>query len=332
MGSPRLDRLDKNLLINGGMDYFQRQAASVAVSISTTSTYSGPDRWKVHYTGTVTGAVQILRAASNANNSLTSKATQFALRRNGTTATLVMEQRIESIHCGDLAHAGSGSFSVRVFVPIASVQARLTVNTANVLDNFSAVTQIHQSTSTQVIAASTWTTVDFENIAFPANSTNGVSIIIELLIPTGTDGAALNYLMTQAMLTSGIYSKDYAPMSRSIAEELNLCRRYYSKTYEVDTPILTALTFSSAASYFLHSTLGGPDQAVSWDFPVIMRALPVASIFNPQNGTPGAAYTNGTLIASSVSDVSTRRVTAKVPNSQVDDTLLMAHFVLDAEL
>ena len=232
--TPRLDRLEKNLLINGGFDFFQRLGTG-AGPIGSSPGWSGPDRWLVNYTGTVTGTQTIQRVASNADNNLTTNSAQFAIRRNGTAASAVIQQRVESINARDLAYRTTGAFSIRVLTPISGCQVRLTVNVPTVTDNYTSVVQVYQNTSSQTIAASTWTTVTFPNITVGTGAVRGCAVIAEILIPTGTDGATLNYSFAQAMFVSGPYAQDFTPMGRTFAEELVACQRYYEKSYSLDT-------------------------------------------------------------------------------------------------
>lgn len=283
MATPRLDRLEKNLLINSALDFFQRGAVAAPGPIGTSPGWSGPDRWLISYTGTVTGTQTIQRVATNANNFLTTNAAQFAIRRNASIASTFMQQRVESVNARDIAYRGTGAFSVRVNVPISGCQVRLTINTPTVVDNYTAVVQAYQAISAQVIAASTWTTITFPNIAI-ANAANGLAVIVEIMIPTGTDGAGLNYLLTQAMLVSGPYVQDYSPMGRSFTEEFMNCSRYFEKSYANDTAPGTATGVNINESPMYANVYGSGQRMATVRYRVPKRAAPTVTSYS-QAGT-----------------------------------------------
>jgi hypothetical protein len=238
----RLDRLDKNYLINGGLDFFQRGGASGAVNLSTTPTYVAADRFKMSYTGTVTGTPNTQRVTSTLNPSKSKYAVQLTGQRNASTLTFTMEQRIEGIEAREPAYVGSASFSLWVFTPISGCSVRLTLNAPTVEDNYTSVTQLSQQTSATTITASTWTKITFNNLTIPSTASNGLAVVVDLQIPSGTDGSAQNHLMTQLMLNAGSSASDFARSGRNFTQEYSFCQRYFEKSYDVDTSPGTATT------------------------------------------------------------------------------------------
>jgi hypothetical protein len=223
----RIDRLDKNYLINGGLDFFQRGGVSGSVNLSTTPTYVAADRFKMSYTGTVTGTPNAQQVASTMSPQRARYAVQLNGRRNSSTLTFTMEQRLEGFEARELAYAGSASFSIWVFTPITGCSVRLTLNTPTAEDNYTSVTQLSQQTSSTTIAASTWTKISFSNLSISSAANNGLAVVVDLQIPSGTDGSAQNHLMTQFMLNAGTTASDFVRAGAHIGRELALCQRYY---------------------------------------------------------------------------------------------------------
>src|SRR5882724_130973 len=108
--TPRADRQERNLLINGGFATWQRAGATAAVNTTTSLTYAGPDRWKVMHTGTFTGTPNVIRDTTIPNNSFP-YSLKHTFQRNASAATLTYEQRVESFLSAEVSTLGSASLS-----------------------------------------------------------------------------------------------------------------------------------------------------------------------------------------------------------------------------
>lgn len=265
----RIDRIDKNYLINGGMDFFQRGGASGTVNLSTTPTYLAADRYKISYTGTVTGTPNTTRVTSTLSPARAKYAIQLTGQRNASTLLFTMEQRIEGIEARELAYTGSASFSVWVFTPITGCSVRLTLNTANAEDNFTAVTQLSQQTSSTTIAASTWTKITFSNLSISSAANTGLALVVDLQIPSGTDGSAQNHIMTQMMLNAGTTASDFARHGRDISGELISCQRYYHRP-----GFNTAIDTNAFTPFGWGMCINSVSARINVPLPVIMRVIP----------------------------------------------------------
>lgn len=225
----RIDRIEKNYLINGGLDFFQRGGSGSSTNLSTTPSYVAADRFKMSYTGTVTGTPNTQRTATTLTSPRAKFMVQLTGQRNASALTFTMEQRIEGVEARELAYAGAASFSVWVFTPISGCSVRLTLNTPSVEDNYTSVTQLSQQTNSTTITASTWTKITFSNLTISSAANNGLAVVVDLQIPSGTDGSAQNHFMTQLMLNAGTTASDFGRNGRHIREEFDTCKRYYQQ-------------------------------------------------------------------------------------------------------
>lgn len=302
----RIDRLDKNFIINGGFDFFQRGGSfgNSAVNISTTPTYLAPDRYKVSFAGTVTGTPKVSQVASTLNGKA-KWAIQYTAQRNASSLNLVMEQRIEGIEARELTAIGSAGFSIQVFSPISGTQLQLTLNYPTSEDNYTTVTQFFQSTSSTTIAASTWTQVNFTNIAVPSNAANGISVIATLIVPSGTDGSAQNYQFTQLHLNSGITIPVFSRHGKNISAELTACQRFYEKSY--DTTVNPGSATGSGAVFGTGRSTDG-FAYFNFKFSTVKRAIGTTQIWEQSGAGQGtftssmSSFTFGTTIGISGSD------------------------------
>lgn len=254
--APRIDRIDKNYLINGGFDFFQRNAGPVA--ITTTPSYVAPDRFLLSYTGTITGSVTAAQVTNTLSPQTAKYAIQYAAQRNASTLVLHTEQRIEGLEARNLVNTGTASFSVWVFSPIASTQLRLTLNTPTVEDNYTSVTQLSQQTSSTVISASTWTQITFSGLAIGAAAALGLAVVVELLVPTGTDGSPQNYLITQVMFNAGSTVSNFSRAGRHIDQELSICLRYYELIAKIEFQGYVEVGKQAFINYTTHSKRAVP--------------------------------------------------------------------------
>ena len=242
--TPRLDKLERNILINGGFDFWQRGGASTPVNTSTSLVYSAPDRWRVQHTGTFNGTPNVRRQASFPNNGI-AYSLRHDFRRNGTAATLTYEQRIESVNCRVVVQEGFASFSMYVNAPIAG-DIRLTVLNATALDNHTSQTTLYQNT--KAVTAASWNLLEWAAIPVGAGGLNGVAVRIEYILASGTDGADQSFLMTGAMFNVGNVNSTFSRAGTTYDKELYFCQRYYEKSYDIDVAVGTSATTHNLTS------------------------------------------------------------------------------------
>lgn len=227
----RIDRLEKNYLINGAFDFWQRGGVATSVATTTTSSYSAQDRWKVQHTGSFTGTPALSRDTTTPDT-MVPFSMKHTFQRNASTAVLTYEQRCESYMIQELSTINFASFSVWVNAPVAG-SLRLTLLTPTARDNHASQNQQYQSTVT-IPSTSAWNLITFPAIAIPSAVQLGLAVRVEYVVASGTDGGVQSFWMTRAMFNPGKICSDYTRYAMFFDQEYLACMRYYEKSKDHD--------------------------------------------------------------------------------------------------
>lgn len=272
--TPRLDKLDKNYFINGAMDFFQRSTASVTIGASIG--FQTCDRFSVGYN---TGG-GITSQTTGRSTVVPDVNTQYSLRMSANAPTsagsLVWRQRIESKDSIDLAGKNiSISFWVR-----SESASRATVNISipTALDNYTSIVAVGTTLTQTLTVGTTWQLVTFENIAIPASANLGLQVAFGLDTFSIT-GSIKDHYVTNLMLNNNSSANiDFARAGRNVAEELQLCQRYFCKSVPLDTAALVAGVVGPMGVFIAPTTTECIGAAV---FPTSMRiAAPTITLLD----------------------------------------------------
>ncbi len=297
--APRLDALEKNYLINGGFDFWQR-----GTSFATTATtiYSA-DRFFIGRDAFATGGTISRQAGGNI---------QFCARvqrDNGNTGTgrVYLIQLLELPFVKDLV-GKTVTLSCKMRrganFSAASNQVRLSMCTGTAGTQESSGTyfnagftgQVRTSSNVTIASTSSFDTYSM-NLAVPSGTTN-MSVELSFL-PVGTAGAADYFEVSEMALTIAPISgnvKDFTRASRTYAEELSLCQRYYWS--EIPSWLYLDGYSLSAGGYLVVG---------SWRHPQPMRTTPtmVMCTFGTQTGLGTPAFGVNTSTGFTINAVST---------------------------
>lgn len=363
--TPRLDKLDKNYIINGAMDFWQRGTGltnNVTGADSSSILYKAADRFvsfvarngadigmtftKVTDAPAGTGLKYSLRATSNYNTSL-----------GATSAGLIpFYQRIEGTMVKDMEE--SQSIYVSGWVK-CSIAATISVcldkaNSTGTIDEQAYVFDISA-------LANTWTFFN-KKIDLPAqeihkNTGTAFSLIVGAIFgssnayaPTSllnqwniegtpplnstsaTNWAATsgNWIQLTGLKLSDQPHSEFSSAGANYAEELLLCRRYFEKSYAVD---VTPGTVTTAGKFSVHSVSANRPY-LSIPFKAEKRAIPAITIYNSATGAVGTLRTEAGTDASAGVDSANRGTNqfdvyqASVFNAQG----AYGHWTADAEI
>jgi hypothetical protein len=326
--TPRIDNLSKNLVINGGMDFFQRSdpTAGEAMTGSGTLEYIAPDRFRVASNGAAdTGTVE--RAISSPDTK-TKYSLQMTLNADNLTDELIFEQRIEAANIREFA-GEKFNFGFQVFSNSAT-SVELEIFTANIEDDFSAQTSVHTDTTT--ISTGAWERVTFENIGLSSSASRGVAIRVTLTSMSVT-GLSKDHFITQ-VVASGLTTSlsNFTLAGRNITEEFQSCLRYYEKSlgkgFKPGTDNPQGASFGIAAN----------TSEIVWNkrWAVEKRAIPTVTIYS-KAGTVGAVtFTDtfaeiATLNAAHIGTTQVRYV-VRPSTGLVKGNGYLWHYTADAEL
>lgn len=293
--TPRLDRLEKNLVMNGGFRFWQRGGDSVAVNTTTGYTYAAPDRWLLKHTGTFTGTPNVVKEAV-APNTRSRNSLKWTFQRNASTAVFNLQQRIESSFVDDIVTQGTGSLGYWVKPSVSGGTAQLILAYATALDNHASQTTFYTS-STISLTSGVWNELKFENLSINPSSVNGLAVILQINLGSATDGATQTINVTQVMANSGTSLANFERAGGSIAAETALCQRYFEKSYSLDTA--PATNISNGMAMFASASL--QNYAAYIPFAAQKRSTPTLAIWD-RAGNPNklTTITGGAVYADNI--------------------------------
>lgn len=227
----------RNRIINGGMDVWQRATAPAAGTLAAW-TYNSVDRWGF-YSGPVSATVS--RNTSAPSGFLYSTKFQRTAGQTGTEVHL-MQQVIESINCFDLSSQSvTLSFWARAGANFSASSNNIIVQirTGTVADqaiNSASWTGLATPLNVNQTISTTWTKYTF-------TTTLGAGVLEASVVlgftPTGTAGADDSIFVTGVQLELGSVASPFE--RRSYGQELALCQRYYTKSYQQNVAPGTAV-------------------------------------------------------------------------------------------
>ena len=324
---------NRNVLINGAMNVFQR--ASSATGVGSSGGYFTADRLKVSIFGTTAGRVTMAQnndAPNGFNNSLSLSCTT-------TDTTLAVGEGFVLRHViegQDLQRFAKGTSDAKEFTVSFYVKGNAAATYVCELYDGDNGRQISKSFS----VTTSWTRVI---LTFPADTTgafaddNGVSLYLSIWLHAGSSftGGTLNSSSwaanTNANRAAGISSfldstnrtffitglqMEVGPQSTPFEHEpvgvtLSKCQRYY---YRIDRDSGSGNAFYASGEY------GTGNHRLTIEHPVTMRATPtVAAAFN---------------VSSVTTDYRSPKVTGffKTTNYRMDNSASGHFFEADAEL
>lgn len=272
-----------NKFRNATMDIWQRgTSGTVAGSTATTA-----DGWIV---GNAGANVSWARSSGRSGG-----LTTYSLEIIGlaSVSDAFVKQRIESVIAALNMNATTAQMTFQAYVfnsTGASITPTLTVNHANAVDNFSAVTTDVSAVALQACPNAAWTKVSY-TFAANAGSSNGLEVILDF-------GAALNSNAKLVLLSefdlrvtpsapTGLQSNPPAPELRPAAIEQILCQRYYQLLEGVPAAVNATTQINAYCP-----------------LPVVMRANPTVTVSaainyqlagsNQNQSAASAGSTNGT--------------------------------------
>ncbi len=316
--TPRLDRLEKNYLINGAMDYFQRNTSA---GITGSSNYVTVDRFQVWHVSN--GTAPTSQRSTNVPNRFSRYSHQFVSPSDNVGHTLNIMQRVEAIYARELAN-NVVSFSAWVYSENATT-VKLAVAYAGAEDNWT--TQVPLTTLTATVTTGSWQLIKFENISIPDAGFAGLQFILSVTGMT-TLNVSKSHYVTQTMLNAGSTAATFARAGRTITDELNLCQRYYEKSYDD-----AGISANGARSMIVPVTT--PNVVNCEFFMVTKRIIPTLAIYSP-SGTLNRVWdisdTNSGTIVNSPVQIGTTGWRYTNFNAALPPGVYMFHYTADAEL
>ena len=260
----------KNRIINGQMQIAQRATSATITAGSTIAAgYSTVDRFYVYCTGANVTAAQVAGSGATKN--------RLQITGAASVTAVGIGQRIEQLNSYDLAGSTatlSADLAISATLTTVTWTASYATTTADTFGTLASptVTQIATGTFTVTSTVTNFST----NITIPAAATTGIQIVFTV----GALTAGLTWTIGNVQLEKGstATSFDYRPYTT----ELQLCQRYFCKSYDIAT-VPGTVTFSGASATATYSAAFNGNGTLNFIFPVEMRAAPTVTQYSSIN-------------------------------------------------
>ena len=304
----------RNRIINGGFDIWQRGTSQ------TTTGYGSADRWNMTVAGTTTFSQETSIVPSGAQYALkwtTGAASSYGQVRQYIEQLNVIPLRGQTVTASAYVRSG-GTFTGNYLFEIG-------YNTSS--DASGAGWSLISTTTSGTINSSSYTQIK-ATFTVPSNA---VGLYFGLVPDTVQASGAIVY-QSLAQLEPGSTATPFE--RRPLTQEQILCARYYHTNVEIGT-----LPNKGGGTYFdgVIATVvnSGTSQATMYRFPVPMRAAPTITLWSPNNGAQGQAWseTTQTNLSYSIIAGSKQLYSGSNPTgSGISGNVYYFHYAASAEL
>lgn len=314
MLTPRIDRLDRNYLINSAKDFAQRSTA--AENLTGSYQILALDR-HAHKTGGSFNGTPTVQRVQDSPDGKTKYCSEIVADFAASTSELFEAQTIESVFARDLVNE---VVSYSMYVKSSScTTVELNLYTADVEDDFTAVTSF-ATLSTTITADNTWQLVEFGDIAVGAGAERGILVEV-VLTDSDSTGVTEQHRITRAKLNIGAFAQEWGYAGRDYWSEAEICLIYYEKSYDLDQ---NPGTITDVGQYISRSSNTNFTEVTL--FSRKKRVIPTVEVYNPDTGAAGET-TDGAEAAANVSQSSFEIAEATTANIPV-----AYHWTADAEM
>jgi len=314
--TPRADRISKNFIINGAFDFWQRSTSFS--EMNEISGYNSADRFQLETTNT-SGTRQVQRVLDSPN-SKTKYSGELLFDSTG-TSTFKIAQRIESVFARSLSGEKisiSGQFKTDEFTSV-----RVILNVADAENDYVSSTEIYNQVFT-LSNDSSWHKIEIENILL-SNVSNGLEVIFQAELPNeGANNHSFRF--SQLKLAVGEKVQDFN--TRDYDEELQLCQRYFEKSYDIDVNVRTISDAGTIADINPPSSGDG----LSHRFRVSKRDIPMITSYSPRTGNPNVLVQSNTGGDVGCTPVNINTNGFQNNSGTTDSFQRIYHFTADAEI
>lgn len=360
MSTPRIDRLDRNYIINGGMDFWQRVAGNTTTVNTATASQSYPaDRMPTFSNGPTVKNYSTLRSTSVPTAAQVGAQVPYSKRFNCLTAipspaaadtvlpfVYYMEGQDAQALFGQTITLGfwvntnlAGNYSVAFNTwPISP--GRSYVTSFNVASGELSTWVFKKVTLTMEASGVIDNTVSMSIYIAGASGSNsqGTQGAWQNGTATTFAGAAnimsanTNFMMltgVQLVVASDLFPGSFVRAGRTIGQELLLCQRYYEKSYDLEIVPGTASGSSFAG---ISNTSAGNNLIVNCIYKAFKRAIPSITYYNPNTGAAGSWRDNGGAdVAITNYDVKQTGNIAASAGATTNGRIFTGHWTADAE-
>jgi hypothetical protein len=355
--TPRIDKLERNYIINGGFDFWQRFAGNINTVNTATpiATYTA-DRWSSNTGGSTVKQFSVQRSTdvpivglqyscqvtSNTAHSFIASdvISPIQYRMEGYDYRNLIGKDVVVSFWAKCSITGLHTFGILAANFTKTYTTTFNVTTANTWQHFQIPVTLESNTSGYNLTNGTGIQIFFFGVG--GTSTTNVS---NGSFNAGNFGAAagvVNWMSTNGatakvagvMLTEGTSQPNNASFHRaggtSLSNELMMCQRYYEKSYDVDTIPGTVTDIGNT------TWRKGSEASTLWRFSVEYKVSKRASstVISYSNRTGGSGVVDiGNSITAAASIMQNGHSNFSIEaNGSVGNAHINAHWTADAEL
>ena len=307
----------RNRVYNGAFRIDQRNAGAAQTFTAGAALAYCVDRFYGYCTGANVTGQQVSVSSPN----------EFAYRFTGAASVtgIGFGTRLEATNTRDLA-GSTATLSVELANSVLTT-VTWTMFYANSADAFGTLasptrTQIATGTFTVNSTLTRYST----QVSIPSAATTGLEIVFT--VGAQTSGT---WTIDNVQLEAGSSATDFE--RRPIGTELALCQRYYAKTFPQNVAVAQNAGVTGAMSSDYAYT-NGAGAVANWSFPVVMRATPTVTSYNPTQSNSNWRNSTNTADAnrnfnSTVGDSS---ISVRADTNTVSGVAYLIHLTAESEL
>lgn len=245
--APRISNIDKNYLMNGAMDFFQRfisPSAFTGVSLTTSYSYLTADRWAQQYAGTWGGGTPASCSSTNVPNQLSKYSLNLIGGPSVITDEVDVRQRIESIVASELSSKVVSLGLMMNSDSPSQITLELWVPTAR--DDYTFSSMIYSNTQSFANDGA-WHPIMWNGITLPS-TVNGLEV--RFRIANNSNLISTNHVyITQVALSKNSTFTGFNRHGGTVMTDLRACLRYFEKSYNLEVNPGTVATGDQGAWY-----------------------------------------------------------------------------------
>lgn len=315
MSTPRIDRIDQNLIINGNFDYWQR-----GTSFSTAGSYYTADRM---YTARSTGTNVYSRSTDVPDSQ-----SAYSLRIQNTSGTNPrLGQRIAAATA--LKYIGK-TITVQIKIKVGDATAtpiNMTVQFPTATDNYTSSTIPIDVAVDAAPTQGVWKTYRYAFVV-PSDAARGMQI--NFIRPSVSNVTTDTYF-SQFIAREGEYTEDmlFSYNSANVDTELFICKKFFEKSYPIHITPGTSLVYEGSVYLQKSGTIGFLGNV---SYTVAKNKVPLTTLYTVSNGAAGFIDENGTPVSGSADETGTSGFLGRKNAAAVDQSEYRYHWVSDAEI
>lgn len=348
----RIEAREKNLVINGGFDFWQRGTSFANVTGVFTA-----DRWRID--DSTTNSQQTHSRSTTVPDTGTNYAFLTTCNTGGAMAAadiLQLRTFIEGFNIRELANKPmtlsfwvkatvTGTYSVTITNSANdwAYRTTYTVNATNTFERkFITIPADAFTTGTWDFTTGRGLTIHYtlaagtsQQGAFGSTWSNpsGIFAVTGQANAMATTGNL--FALSNVMFCKGAnHKQDFERNGKNIEEELIACQRYFCKSYNLDVNPGT-ITAAGSKEFLIDNGLASVNQTTRYsvEFPVVMRAAPTIVTYDLNAGGSNSWRAITGNVTPSITEISERNFRVSVSATTTSTTMLsQGHFTAESEI